>query len=78
MTIAPNDDYNIFKLDDEIKVPYLSFGISVNSIGLQTLLRELTFIGFEKLLSNLLKHFFKIIPFNISTLLEGGGQNENR
>lgn len=71
MTISPNNDNNIMKLNDDEKIPYLSFGISVNSYNLQTYLRELAFIGFDKLLSNLLNMFFNNISFNIDTLLEG-------
>ena len=78
MTVAPNQDYNIYKIDDEIKIPYLSFGISVNSIELQTYLRELTFVGFEKLLSNLLYNFFNNISFDLSTLLEKGRQIDGK
>lgn len=75
MTYAPKNDYNIMKLDDDIKIPYLSFGISVNSIILQTYLRELTFIGFEKTFSNLLNTFFSNIHFDIISLFEGSELN---
>lgn len=76
ITIAPKNDYNILKLEDELSIPYLSFGISVNSYKLQMYLRELAFIGFEKLLSNLLNNFFNNISFDLVTILEGGGKNE--
>lgn len=72
MTIAPKDNYNVLDLEDEIKIPLLSFGISVNSDNLQIYLRELALIGFDKLLSNLLNIFFDNISFD---LLEGGVTN---
>jgi len=72
LTIAPKNSFNLYKTDDDDTIPYLSFGISVNSFKLQIYLRELSFIGFDKLLSNILSNFFKNIPFDISTLLEEG------
>ena len=76
LTIAPTNEQNVMKLEDDKRVPYLSFGISVNSISLQTYLRELAFIRFEKVLSNLLDKFFENSVFDINTLLERGELND--
>lgn len=78
MTIAPKYDYNTYKIDDETEIPYISFGISVNSLDLQVYLQELAFVGFEKLLSNLLNSFFNNISFDLGILLDGGEINEYR
>lgn len=78
MTIAPKYDYNTYKFDDELEIPYISFGISVNSFDLQIYLQELAFVGFEKLLSNILNSFFNNISFDLGILLDGGTINERR
>lgn len=78
MTIAPKYDYNTYKIDDETEIPYISFGISVNSLDLQVYLQELAFVGFENLLSKLLNSFFNNISFDLGILLDGGEINEYR
>jgi len=70
ITITPQNRQNIMKLEEET-VPYISFGISVNSLKLQKYLRELAFIEFENLLSDFLEKFFEYVPFKIATLLGG-------
>jgi len=72
LTISPNNDFNICKLEEERKIPYISFGISVNDFNLQMYLRELAFIGFDKLLSNLLNSFFNYISFDMISIIGEG------
>lgn len=71
ITIAPNIDCNKCKVDaeyDEQSMPYISFGISVNSIHFQNTIRGLAYAEFEKVLSRFMKKFFECISFDINVL----------
>lgn len=79
ITIAPNIECNIFRyLKDyeNFEVPILSFGISVNSTRFQDIIRGMAYVGFDKILSRLMKEFYDISYYSIDDLLSEVNQYE--
>lgn len=73
ITIAPNIDCNKY-LDrsdiDENSLPYISFGISVNSENFQSIIRSAAYMEFDKILSRFMHKFFMSIPFDLNDLVK--------
>ena len=57
------------------KRPYLSFGISVNCIHFQRVLRDLAYFNFENVICKILEEFYKILSLDFEELLEQGEQD---
>lgn len=71
ITIVPNSAFNVRKIekDDEIiQCPYMTFGVTVNSLNFQETIRILAYIGFEKIVDKLFAKFFKAIPYNLEKI----------
>ncbi len=78
ITIAPKCDFNECKkiVDDEtVLCPYITFGITVNSDNFQEIIRNLSYIGFEKILVKLFTKFFNNIPYRIEHINHINGGN---
>lgn len=76
LTIAPNEKFNIYnkKNDDErIDYPCITFGITVNNVRFQEIIRNLAYIGFDVILSQIFFKFFEVIPYNIIANIKHGG-----
>lgn len=75
LTIAPHSDFNIgiCSVDDEdIKCPYITFGITVNNTKFQDILRNMSYIGFEKILDKLFIKFLDFIPYKFDSIKKAG------
>lgn len=68
LTYVPQNTQNVYVVSDEARYPYISFGISVNSVKLQNYMRELTFLGFDKVLTKIIQNFFDSVRFDIKEL----------
>lgn len=79
ITIAPKIECNkyIHKKEyyEEEVLPYLSFGISVNCIHFQRVLRDLAYFNFENVICKILEEFYKILSLDFEELLEQGEQD---
>ena len=76
LTIAPNEKFNIYnkKNDDErVDYPCITFGITVNNVRFQEIIRNLAYIGFDVILSQIFFKFFEVIPYNIIANIKHGG-----
>lgn len=79
ITISPNVECNIYRYTkdyENFEVPILSFGISVNTTRFQDIIRGMAYLGFDKILSRLLKEYYDISNYNIESLLSEVNQYE--
>ena len=73
VTIAPQIECNKYLLRDdceEMYYPYISFGVSVNNKEFQKILRGITYVNFDKILSRFLRKFCNIIPIEFEDIMK--------
>ena len=79
ITVAPKTECNKYIYEKEYYeqevLPYLSFGISVNCIHFQRVLRNLAYFNFESVICKILEEFYKISLVSFEELLEQGEQD---